>query len=217
MSSGFDKAYDVAAANQRESEQLKAAEERETQRNLSDVRSLADPYLRDLGTKVVQKLLALKIPPQKLVIQKRSFLKGEKAFNWWSFSQSPPYDTTSDINRIELILHENGMFYQREDWGLSKGTREHRGFMLVQPAVCQLEQALSMNSYDEFRNKYGVFGDTQTFVDPNTRVVYIIASRQFDLAQSLKMEQISQGRSGPIMELSAYIAHKVQSYHRTGK
>jgi len=210
MSSNFDKAFNVASADQRASEELKAAEEREKQRNLNIARSLADPYLQDLGLRVVQKLRELKLRPERLVTQKRSFLSAEQAVCWWPFSNSPPYDTYSDVNRIKLLLLDSGIFYRSRDWTLSKGVPTHIGFLPIRPAVCQLEQALSME-WSDFSVGLGVFDETQTFVDPVSQVVYIVVSVRSDLTKSVIRDRISQGRWGPIMVLSAYAAHKIET------
>lgn len=115
MSSNFDKALSEARDNRRAIDVGKAAEEREMLRRRAIARSIAEPYLRELAPKVLQKLRELNISPQDYLTAKPvgpfGSFRRRGHIRWWSFGGASSEDYNHGATTICLL--ENGTFVER--------------------------------------------------------------------------------------------------------
>jgi len=174
--------------------------------------SIADPYLKDLGPKVVNKLKDLGIPAKELVGSSSPFA----AIRWWSFEGNGYFEGPY----TRLCLLENGTFIPNEPFIQLDSTlyipsqvrvalrtvesmKEAAGRSILDPEVSVLRSTYPAWSITDD------FDGGQVFVDPDSGIVYV-APGDNTFQYSTAPETLRYPNAEPVPELGVYVANYIR-------
>jgi len=193
----FDQAMDemaddlVSIKKLREEEASRNADIlREKHRSEEVAQSIAGPYLRDLGPRVVRRLFDLGIQPQEIYLHKHQSIRG------WRFHTAHSQNRPSDIedttygHGFTMLSHdvvEGGRQFRAGDCvdmhTVDFGSLGLKGSYSISPLFCSLrtlDQARSdVHSSGILKGERGVnYGPSLVFADPESKGLYVIAGRR---------------------------------------
>lgn len=204
MSSNFDKTLNEASANRRAIDIANSAKESEKLRQENIARSIAEPYLRDLGPKVVHKLRELKIAPSEAYSPPNLFRR-RRSIRWWSFEGTSSEDKNTRICRLENGTFVKSAPFYHGGWDEKKPDPVSAPLFRVDEILAKVDSSGTIYLWT-----LGDFDSSQVFADPESRLVYVVPG---NTTFSSVPRTLQPSLHDPVQELSVYIANHIQYKH----